>query len=214
MSFGLLSFFSIFIPGVLSFFYFNKTELNFKPFIYFVFFTIMVEVIGNFQFYSKINNTNIFILFTVIETVFFTLFLRQKMIKSSIRKVTSLILVLLFTYYFIRYLQIGFGAVMLNEIRFVSSVVIIFFAGICIINQSSNTSVFILLNPFFVIAFAGLLYHSVSIFIFGALSLILENTTQLVGQAIWKVHSIFNIISNILFAFAIWLSYRQRKLSL
>ena len=99
-------------------------------------------------------------------------------------------------------------------INMITSVLLIFLAGINFIEESKNMEVHILANPKFILSFGILLYYGATLFVHGALHVILAKSFSLVAKQIWNAHSVINIITNILFSYAIWLSYRQKKLSL
>jgi hypothetical protein len=212
MTFGLASFISIFIPGFISLRYLNSTETAFKTFNYFMIFTMVVECIGNFLFYSNINNNLVFTVYIFIETLFIGKFIHGFSNNMYLKKIGNILFFVFLICAGYRINKIGYGADLLHSMRFVSSIFIIYFAGVCIVLQTQNANVFLLNNPLFIIFLGLLLYHGVSVFIFGLLYVILKGSLQLVGQSLWVVHSIVNIVSNLLFGYSIWLSFRQRKL--
>ena len=214
MTLGLVSFLSIFIPALFGIFYFNKTESQFRYFTCFLLIMVLVECIGNYLFYNHKSNLHIFSLSLLIETITLLLLINYTLNGRALKLIVRLIALLYVGYFLYRLYYAGFSVQFDSEMRIISCILLIFASGLSIIQQSTNMKVHILYNPVFIFSFTLLLYYAATLFVHGALHIILQKSIQLVAKPIWKAHSAVNILTNFLFAFAIWLSYRQRKLSL
>jgi hypothetical protein len=214
MTFGLASFISTFFPAFVGLFFLNKTEPVFKYFSFFIFLILILECIGNYLFYHQSSNLFVYTICLMLEIIVIPFLITESIESTLIKKLTKLIVIL----YVISFCYFLFKQHMFKELeseyRIIASVILIFLAGITFIQQSKNMEVHILNNPMFILSFAILLYYGSTLFVNGALHIILAKSFSLVAKQIWNAHSIINIITNILFAYAIWLSYRQKKLSL
>lgn len=214
MTLGLVSFLSIFIPALFGVVYFNKTENQFRYFTFFLIIMVLVECIGNYLFYSHKSNLHIFSFSLLIETIALLLLINYNLNGSTLKLIVRLIAMFYACYYLYRLYHLGFSVPFDSELRIITCILLIFASGLSIVQQSANMKVHILYNPVFIFSFTLLLYYAATLFVHGALHIILQKSIQLVAKPIWKAHSAVNILTNFLFAFAIWLSYRQRKLSL
>jgi hypothetical protein len=214
MTLGLASFISIFIPAGFGIKYLGKTDKVLFQFTCFLFIMVIVECVGNYLFYSSKSNLVIYTLSLIFETVCLSMILAQ-CIDKKLPKICVLSFALLYSiYYVIRYVRLGFTDSFDYEMRIITCILMIFTAGIVIVNQSSNMQVFILYNPIFILSFSLLLYYASTLFVNGAFHVILRKSIRLVATSIWNAHSVVNILTNIFFALSIWLSYRQKKLSM
>jgi hypothetical protein len=214
MTFGLASFISTFIPTFYGVYCFNKIDKTFKYLSIFIFVICFLECISNYLFYQKQSNLEIYSFCLLLET-----FLLPAILSFRINGVFIKIVVLLFmVFYFFQFLYECFKIKDLpqddTEFRILTCLILIFVAGISFMQQSKNMEVHILANPMFIFSFALLLYYGSTLFVYSALHIILAKSFALVASQIWNAHSVINIITNILFAYAIWLSYRLKKLSL
>jgi hypothetical protein len=214
MTFGLASFISIFFPAISGAIFLNRTNKLFKYFSYFIFLICGLECIANYLFYTHQSNLMIYTFSLLLETIALTLILNRSIKNSFLEKVIvlALLVYIISFFYFIFY-----GHIITeidSEYRMITCVLLIFLGGITFIQQSKNMEVHIFTNPMFILSFAVLLYYGSTLFVHGALHIILAKSFSLVAKQIWNAHSVINIITNILFAYAIWLSYRQKKLSL
>lgn len=214
MSFGLASFLSTFIPAIIGVICLGKTDSNFKYFTYFLFLILIIECISNYLFYTHQPNVVLYTFALFIETLFITLLLARNTSNKNLRLIILISTAAYLICFFYKLNQIDLFNAFDTELRILTCILIIFASGISIVQQSKNMDIFILSNPLFILSFALLLYYAATLFVHGALNLILQKSFQLVAKSIWNAHSVVNIITNILFAFSIWLSYRQKKLSL
>lgn len=214
MTLGLASFISTFIPTIYGLICLNKTETTFKYFSFFLFLVCAVECIGNYQFYNHQSNLEIYTCCLLMETLFLPLLLSHRINVNIIKVIVFVLLLLYFTYFFYSCYKIKRLPIEDNPFRILTCLILILLGGITFIQQSKNMEVHILKNPMFILSFAILLYYGSTLFVNGALHVILAKSFSLVAKQIWNAHSVVNIITNLLFAYAIWLSYRLKKLSL
>lgn len=214
MTFGLASFLSAFIPSVGGLIAFNKVDVIFKNFTLLLMVICMLECIANYQFYHHQSNLFVYNICLILETTVLPLIV-LKSIKWKLMKLSTVIAIVTFLltfffklFYFKSIQTIG------TEYRIYSCIILILLSGTIIIQQSKITSIHLLLNPLFILSFSLLFYYGVSLFAQGACHLIANTKYQQISQQIWKAHSIVNIFTNLSFTFSIWLSYRQKKLSL
>jgi hypothetical protein len=214
MTLGLASFISTFIPTIYGVFYFNKTSKTFKYFSLFLFVVCIIECIGNYLFYSHQRNLEVYSFCLLLETLILPLIIGYRINRVSIKIVFLICLVIYFFHFF--YLCYKNKAIIQDDTQFriFTCLILIFTSGITFLQQSKNMEVHILANPMFILSFAILLYYGSTLFVHSALHIILAKSYTLVAKQIWNAHSVINIITNILFAYAIWLSYRLKKLSL
>lgn len=214
MTLGLASFISTFVPTIYGLFCFNKTGKTFKYFSLFVFVVCFIECIGNYLFYTHQSNLKVYTYCLFLETLILPIIIGSR-IKGVLIKIVVLIFWLI---YFFQFFYSCFKNKTIPEddtqFRIFTCLILIFIGGITFMQQSKNMEVHILANPMFVLSFAILLYYGSTLFVNGALHVILAKSFSLVAKQIWNAHSVINIITNILFAYAIWLSYRQKKLLL
>ena len=214
MTFGLASFISTFFPAISGVIFLNRTDTLFKYFSYFVFSIVTLECFANYLFYSHQSNLKIYTFCLLLETISLTLILNWS-INNSILKRIILVALMFYVSSFLYFVFNGQKIIDAeSEYRMITSVLLIFLAGLNFIEQSSNMEVYILNNPKFILSFGILIYYGATLFVNGALHVILAKSFSLVAKQIWNAHSVINIITNILFSYAIWLSYRQKKLSL
>jgi hypothetical protein len=214
MTLGIASFISTFIPTICGVFCFNNTDETFKKFSLFMFVVCFVECIGNYLFYNHQSNLEVYTFCLLLETLILPLIMGSRINGLGIKIIVLIGLMI----YFFQFFYESFKNKGLPQddtpFRIFTCLILIFIAGITFIEQSKNMEVHILANPMFILSFAILLYYGSTLFVNGALHVILAKSFALVAKQIWNAHSIVNIITNILFAYAIWLSYRLKKLSL
>lgn len=214
MTFGLASFISTFVPTLYGIFCFNKTDKTFKYFSLFLFVVCIMECIGNYLFYHKQSNLGIYTFCLFLETLILPIIIGSR-INGVIVKIFVLICLVIYLFQFF-YTSFKIKTIPADDTQFriFTCLILIFLGGIGFIQQSKNMEVHILANPMFILSFAILLYYGSTLFVHSALHIILAKSYTLVAKQIWNAHSVINIITNILFAYAIWLSYRLKKLSL
>ncbi len=179
-----------------------------------MFVVCFVECIGNYLFYNHQSNLEVYTFCLLLETLILPLIMGSRINGLGIKIIVLIGLMI----YFFQFFYESFKNKGLPQddtpFRIFTCLILIFIAGITFIEQSKNMEVHILANPMFILSFAILLYYGSTLFVNGALHVILAKSFALVAKQIWNAHSIVNIITNILFAYAIWLSYRLKKLSL
>jgi hypothetical protein len=212
MTFGLASFLSIFIPSLVGVLYLKKTERVIQHFIYFILLMCLVECIANYLFYNHQNNLPVYATGLFFETVFILLIQMQYLKGELLKKTIILILISYVLYYLLRLYKLGYISSFDTELRLITSIILIFTSGIGVVQQSSNLEVNIKYNPVFMLSFTILLFYAATLFVNAAMQLIVFKNNYVLAKRIWQVHSIINILTNLLFAFSIWLSYRQKKL--
>lgn len=173
-----------------------------------------LECIGNYQFYHHQSNVIVYSECLLLETTLIPSIV-LKNINWNFIKIFMAILIISFlgTFSFQLFKQASLQTIE-TEYRIYSCIILIFLSGTMIIQQSKNTNIHLLLNPLFVLSFSILFYYGVSLFAQSACHLITDTKYVYLTSQIWKAHSIVNIFTNLLFTYAIWLSYRQKKLSL
>jgi hypothetical protein len=214
MTFGLASFISTFVPTLYGVLCHNKTDKTFKHLSIFIFVICFFECVGNYLFYHKQSNLGIYTFCLFLETLILPIIIGSRINGTRVKIFVLICLVIYFFHFFYECFKHNGIPQDDTQFRIFTCLILIFLGGIGFIQQSKNMEVHILANPMFILSFAILLYYGSTLFVHSALHIILAKSYNLVGKQIWNAHSVINIITNILFAYAIWLSYRLKKLSL
>jgi hypothetical protein len=213
MTLGLASFLSLLVPALVGIYFFRKTDKLTQYFIYFITSLAIFECFANYLFYSHIDNLFVCTISLLLETLGILAIQAQYLEGNKLKKIILLISIVYPIYYFFRFFKLGFTEEFDTEMRMITCIILIITSGTGTVQQSSNMQVNILYNPLFLLSFSLLLYYGASLFVNAASQIVSQKNSNLVAIPLWHVHSVINIITNILLAISIWLNYRQKKLS-
>jgi len=205
-----ISFYSIFAPFFTGLFTFNKTGKLFKLFSCFIFITTLSESISSVLFNNNLSNTLILNFYILFETIGFLYILN--LITNEIFKKFTLVTSLLFSFiYIFLFIKGNFKLGIDNHLVIFQSLLLVFTSlGALIYLLKKDQLDF--QKPENLLLIAIVFYFSVCLIVFSSYELIVPSSKASISRSIWKIHSICNIITNLFFAFCIWLKYRQTNM--
>jgi hypothetical protein len=164
----------------------------------FFFVSFLVELTATILNFQSVNNLWLGNIFSLAECFFWGIIIRAWFPPGKIRVLILIFLFLFFSVWcYSTFIQLGLFQFN-NYMRAVESVVFIFLSCFLLFNVSLDTSEIIFKNPKFWFGSGLLIYFSLNLIVFGTVNFVLSNHTQLMIKT-WVIHSITNIIANLLF---------------
>jgi len=190
---------SILFPVAASFIRYKSLGRDYYLLFIFFFISFVAEVIGATLNIESKNNIWLINIFTLLECFFWCLVIYQWLASKKIR---------LFIIFFLAAFFIAWGYTTFfhldvyqfnNYIRTAESIVFVFLACFLLLAVSVDMEHMLFRNPKFWFGSGLLLYFSVNVIVFSTVNFILDNESHLMDNS-WVIHSVSNIISNLLFA--------------
>jgi hypothetical protein len=202
---------SALVPLVASLYKYRTLNSLLKGVSLFFVFAAVVELAGDILAQQKINNLWLINIYSLIEGFIFC-YVIMKWSESRSFFLTGAIL---FSVYFLFWWYSGFisGTIFnLNgEEKTVKAFMLLFLSGYFLIRLSTNENVIMMEDYRFWISCALMLYFSVTIIVFCTETFLVNGYN--VSYYSWIIHSVTNIISNLLFAFGFIWYYRKVSFS-
>lgn len=206
-----ISQYSILLPLIIGVFYFKHLDKIFKLFTFFIAYGCITEILSIYIRFQHLGTNSIYNLYTLLETICVALILSLEIQQKAIKYFMYGCVIFYIALHFIfRYNPIEYNYLNYN-IKIVECLILIILSGLCIMFNSANSRVFIFYNSEFILALSFLFYFGVTLMVFAIRDLMSDQSTKQAFTQIWVIHSVVNIITNVIFAVSIWLNYRQRK---
>jgi hypothetical protein len=202
---------SILVPLIVSFLRFTALNRDLKILTCFFVFATVIETSNFIEFTHQMNNLWLLNIFALIEgAVFFYLCAKWFDSLKAFRAV-----MLLFGLYFIYWIYTTFITGNFFDFndkeKTLKGILLIVISGYLLIRISAEDSLLMTKDYRFWILSAILIYFSVSEVVFATAHFVLENQPAI--QKAWAIHSVINIISNLLFAIGFACSYQKMSFS-
>lgn len=196
------------IPFVISLINYKRLEKKFQYFVYFLAFTVLVEIIATYLHYARQSNFMLYDFYVLIECLFLTWFLLSSYLKLPDRYV--ILIGAVYTVFWICSVWQHYPPSVLNQyIRSVEHIILIISAGYLLFQLSRNADVPLLKNSYFWISSAVFIYFTGS-FSFFITSYYFSNDPVLFKK-IWIYHSYLNIFFYILISFALSCCLKKKQ---
>lgn len=198
---GYISSYSIILPFILGVLRFNKLLKHQKYFLFFLSFSVIVEIISNILNHYQINNFFVFKFFLIIDLLFFTyLFAKNKLSYSwstNFGIVLGSILAMLYFANFFIYFEFNFSLLF-----FTSAILfLIIQSGIANIIIFQTFEFLPYKSSFFWIASARILYYLFILFIFVYPSIVRDSfNIKIFDYAFMIINAFANISLNLLYS--------------
>jgi hypothetical protein len=196
----ILSTSSILLPFLISAYQYKKLGSELRLLVFFFGFATVVEIVMFTLSRYHLNNLWLLNIFVLTEG-FVLCYVLGKWLET--RKI-FLAAMILFSLYFIFWCLTTFGEQGIfefnNKEMSFKSIILIFLSGYLLIRLSQEEDTFPLQNFKFWIASAVLIYFSVNLIVFATANFLLEDKFHAMHYS-WTIHSIINIIANLLFAY-------------
>ncbi len=214
MSFSNISVSSVLIPAIIALLVYNKAPRNLRPFLWYIFISVVSELNSFFLRHFFKNNMVNFHLYTNFEFVILSIFFINTINKSIFKKIVVILAVLFPLGYLIHNiisnLFLKFNPLFLTLETFVLAIYGLYYFYNRIINEAPDTD--LIKDPIFWIHSGMLLYFLGNTFLFMIYSY--SANLQLGWHAsIWHIHSVLNMSSYLIYSYGLLL-YKPWKTSL
>ena len=196
-----ISSFSILIPALAGIFFYKRFDFKIKLFFFFILVSVFVEVLSDYFAKNRINNFPISHYYALLEYMAFSyLFYHatdSARIKIYIIYVSAIYIVFaIINVFFIEgiYTFNSNGRVAESLLLLVSALLYFF----TLFKKLPKDS--LLRQPMFCISCGVIFYFAGNILLFGVYNILMKNTSD--SQEIWVLHSLLNILLNLLIATA------------
>ncbi len=206
---GVASAFSVLVPVVAGIIRYQRLDKALKVFAWFIFLSLLFDAAFVYTANRGINNLVLSSLFRIIQYAAFSMLFYYSFRSRIIRKGIMAILIcfLFFSVVNLLFLQ---GASQFNTwTQGISCILLILFVLLFFFELFKAGKVKRLERyPLFWVASAALLYFAGSMFLFIFSNLVLAVSNEAL-DGLYSIHSVINMVANIIYAIGLWLSPRK-----
>lgn len=206
MSLTHISVYSIILPAIAACFVYKKAASSLRPFLWYIFFSVISEINSRLLIYVFNNNMVNFHLYTnfefVILSIFFTKYINQIMFKRIVMVLAVLFPLGYLIYNFAFNLFFKFNPLFLTLETFVLAIYGLYYFYNRIINEAPDND--LIKDPVFWIHNGMLLYFLGNTFFFMIYSYSTNLQHAWQGE-LWYIHSILNISANLIYCYGLLL---------
>lgn len=203
-----ISAFSIAFPVFFSLYAYRKLALEMRMLSWFFTCAAAIELIILVSAFLKVNNLWLINLYALAEGIVLLYVIGRWLKHPRLFSLSILILVIYAAYWIYSTWVLGSLYLFNSREKAVKAIFLILLSGHLLIRQSLTEDIIITNNPVFWILSAILIYFSVSIIVFCTATFVLDNKNMAMMYS-WTIHSIVNIIANLLFAVGFICTYRK-----
>jgi hypothetical protein len=191
------------LPVLAGAWFYHHVKGPLQTFYFFFYFVTLQDYLSMLMALNGIPNVWLMNGYQFLEMLFYIFMLHQFILGNEKRTRLFLIILLLI----VSWISTTFFYYERNEPNIISrsmgSIIIILYAGHLLIKLSRNTATVLFRDPVFWLASGCLIYFVFSLLVSSILPLIVGNQYHLsLYRPVWRVHSLMNIFSNLLFAIA------------
>lgn len=198
---------SILVPVVTAIYKYNRLNKILKILFWLLVFGAMCELIDFVLLQNKLNNIWLFNLYSITEG-FALCYLIGKWFNSKPMFRIAMTLFVCFSFFWFYSIFISNGMYEFNSAeKTVKGIILIFLSGYLLILLSMDENLVIGTDYRFWISTAILFYFSMTLVVFSTANLFLDNHRAM--HYSWTIHSIINIITNLIFAYGFICYYRK-----
>lgn len=198
---------SVLLPLIISIIYYKRLNKELKVLSVFFFFVAVVEIITTVMSVCRINNLWVMNIFTLIEGGVLILLIGKWYESKKMFLVAVTYLSIYVAYWcYTTFLIDGIFVFNTKEMS-IKAIILIFLSGYLLIKISMADEIQLLSNYLFWICSGILIYFLVSLVVFSSADFILDDKYRAMRYT-WTIHSIINIIANLLYFYA-FICYRK-----
>jgi hypothetical protein len=202
-----ISFGSVLVPMLFAFANWRKVWLDFKPLCLILILSLAADLLSLFFIEYSLNTYIIGNLFLIIQFSLLVLVFRKQLPNP---KAIDAILFLLVAFCILNY-SIFQGPKVFNSVSNVLASLVLIGLSLFYFYRLLNDLPIVHIQhlPMLWISFAVLTYYAGNFFLFLINNYIINNVQSGPHKLMWILHNLLNITKNILFAVALWQSYRK-----